>query len=108
MMNERRQARAAPGFIAIGLLAASALLVALFLFPFDSDAAFANHDGLWYAMKAERGASEFIVSHHILFHVLLYAVVKPLKLLGVASPGGSGVRLIAGIGAAVVLILVAT
>jgi hypothetical protein len=90
------------------LVALMALGAALFLFPADSDAAFANYDGLWYGLNAERAGARCIVAHHILFHVAVIALVQPVEALGVPFAGGVACRIVAGAGAAIVLVLVAS
>jgi hypothetical protein len=90
------------------LLGACGFGVALFLFPVHSDAAFANYDGLWYGMNAERAGARCIVAHHMLFHVAVMAVLPPLRAFGVENPGGVACRIVAGLGAAALLLLVAS
>ena len=94
--------------VSLVLLAGCALVAALFLFPADSDGALANHDGIWYAMLAEHLGRRSIMAHHVLFHMAVVGLVDPLKALGIASPGSVACRIVAGAGAALVLLLVAS
>jgi hypothetical protein len=77
-----QQRRAAKVFVLLAL-AAWPIALALWLFPFDSDAAFVVHDALWYGTFAERTPAASINPSHPLFHVLVLALVELLRTLGV-------------------------
>lgn len=79
-------------------------VLALWLYPFDCDAAFAVHDGIWYGIDAETKPSGSINPHHPLFHVLLLACVKPLRELGISGPGHVAARIVAGVGGILVIL----
>jgi hypothetical protein len=87
--------------------AACAIGIAVTLFPFDSDGAFAIHDGIWMGMGAEGADPEASISpHHPLFHVLAIALARLLAALGVAHPGHVAIRILAGLGGAWLLVQV--
>lgn len=80
------------------------MAIALWLYPFDSDGAFAVHDALWYGIGAERFPAGSINPHHPLFHVLVLALVPPIRALGIEAPGHMAARVVAGVGAAWLLL----
>jgi hypothetical protein len=85
-------------------LVVASMAIALFLYPFDSDAAFAVHDSIWYAVGAERYPAGSINPHHPLFHGFLIALVPPLRSLGIEQPGHVAARIVSGLGAAWLLL----
>ena len=89
------------------LLVAVTMTIAVALFPYDCDAAFAVHDGIWYAEAAERYAPGSIIPHHPLFHVLVLGVLAPLEAAGVPHPGHVAIRIVAGLGGAWLLLQIA-
>jgi hypothetical protein len=96
---------ASPARIAVAALAlAAASWIALFLFTYDSDGAFAVHDGVFYGLAAERDPAASVSAQHPGFHVIAAALVPPLRALGVPRPGHVAVRVIAGAGAAWLLL----
>lgn len=92
---------------ALAALAIAAVGLAVFLFPVDSDGAFASFDGVIYGIEAEQGTLPPENAFHPLFHVVKFPITRALARAGVASPGHVAVRLLAGIGAAWALWLVA-
>jgi hypothetical protein len=80
------------------------MAIALWLWPYDSDGAFAVHDPLWYGMDAERSPAGSINPHHPLFHVLVVSLTSPLRALGIEAPGHVASRIVAGLGAAWILL----
>jgi hypothetical protein len=89
------------------LLVAVVMIAAIALFPHDSDAAFAVHDGIWYAEHAETYAPGSIMPHHPLFHLVVLGVLEPLRAAGVAHPGHVATRIVAGLGGAWLLLQIA-
>lgn len=95
--------------LATGLLATAALALSLWLLPIDSDGAFAINDGFHYAAAAESGKTA-IIARHPLFHLIVQWTTEALRALGAAHPGHVAVRIVSGVGAAwlvVVLTLLA-
>lgn len=86
------------------LLVIASMALALFLYPFDADAVFAVHDGIWYAVGAERYPAESINPHHPLFHGFVIGLTYVLRDLGVANPGHVAIRIVAGLGGAWLLL----
>src|SRR5262245_4641651 len=80
------------------------IAAALWLFPYDSDAAFVVHDPLYYGIQAERTPAESINPSHPLFHGLVLLLVAPLRALGVAMPGHAACRIVSGLGGAWLLL----
>jgi hypothetical protein len=95
------------GVGAIVVLLAATTAAALWLFPHDSDAAFVAHDALYYGMQAERTPARSLNPSHPGFHALVLALVGPLRGLGVAHPGHVACRIVAGLGAAWLLLQIA-
>jgi len=83
------------------------MAASLWLFPVDSDGAFAAYDGVGYAMAAERGVSEPSNFYHPLFHTAASAATSALRRLGVERPGHVAVRVVSGLGAVAAFLLVA-
>jgi hypothetical protein len=86
------------------LLAIACVAIAIWLYPFDCDAAFAVHDAIWYGDGAERCPEQSINPHHPLFHGFVIALVPPLRALGVEGPGHVATRIVAGLGGAWLLL----
>jgi hypothetical protein len=86
------------------LILGATAAVALFLFPFDSDGALAVNDGVWFGIGAEEYPAGSISPHHPLFHVLAAALVPLLRSFGAEHPGHLAVRILAGAGAAWLLL----
>jgi hypothetical protein len=93
---------------ALILLSAAAMAASLWLFPADSDGAFAAYDGIVYAISAERGESEPSHLFHPLFHAAVATLTPLLRELGVARPGHAAIRVVSGLGAVLTLLLVAS
>src|SRR5262245_46762267 len=83
------------------------MALAIWLFPFDSDAAFVVHDALWYGIAAEHSPAGSINPNHALFHVLAGALVGPLRALGADAPGHLACRVVAGFAGVWLLIQIA-
>lgn len=90
----------------VAALMAAAVTLAIWLFPFDGDAAFVTHDALWYGMNAERSPAASIYPSHPLFHVIVLALLGPLRALDVPEPGHVACRIVAGLGGAWLLLQV--
>jgi hypothetical protein len=80
-------------------MTAVTMALAVWLYPVDSDAAFAVHDAIWYGEQAQSSPLQSISPHHPLFHVFVLGLLQPLRVLGVAGPGHVAIRIVAGIGA---------
>jgi hypothetical protein len=89
---------------AAALLALVSLAIALGLFPFDSDGAISVNDGIWWAEGAERYPRQSIDPAHPLFHVVVAGITGALAQLGLPHPGHVATRLVAGAGAAWLLV----
>lgn len=96
------------GIATLVLAAAGILAGCLLLYAWDSDASFALCDPLYAALHAEEAPWSTVSGHHPLFHVLVNGATAALDAAGVARPGHLAVRLVAGLGAALVVILVAS
>jgi hypothetical protein len=79
-------------------------VLAVWLYPFDCDAAFAVHDAIWYGLSAERDPRGSINPHHPLFHGSVWGLTVPLRKLGVEGVGHVASRLVAWVGAACLLL----
>jgi hypothetical protein len=90
--------------LATGLLATVALALSLWLLPIDSDGAFAINDGIHYAAAAESGKTS-VIARHPLFHVLVQSTTGALRALGAAHPGHIAIRIVSGVGAAWLVIV---
>jgi hypothetical protein len=88
-------------------LGAVAFLIAVFLYEKDADGAFAIWDGLWYGHYAELRPAQSILPHHPLFHLIVAGLTKCLASQGFDGPGHLAIRIVAGLGAALVIWLVA-
>jgi hypothetical protein len=88
-------------------LAAATFGIALVLYAHDADGAFAIYDGAWYGHFAECHPFHSILPHHPLFHVIALGVTQILRLAHVVHPGHVAIRLVAGIGGALVLLQIA-
>ena len=86
------------------MLALAAFAVALWFFPVDCDGAFGVHDGVAYGIAADRMERGSISPHHPLFHAVALALVPPLRALDVPHPGHVAIRILAGLGAAWLLL----
>ena len=82
------------------ILPVAVFIAGLFLFPWDSDAAFATNDAIGYAHDAERRPRHAIVGHHPLAHVGTAALVVPLRALDLDRPGQWAARILSAAGAA--------
>ncbi len=89
------------------LLAAVVVTGAFVVFPFGSDAEYVVFDPVWYAAGAERGSVDSILAHHPLFHLALTGLAQGADAMGVGRPGHVAARLMSGLGAAWVLLLLA-
>src|SRR5262245_43433783 len=78
--------------------------IAIWLYPFDSDAAFAVHDAIWYAVGAERFPGGSVNPHHPLFHGFVIGFTWLLKEFGVSGPGHVATRIVAGLGGSWLLV----
>lgn len=83
------------------------MAASLWLFPADSDGAFAAYDGVGYAMAAETGASEPSNFYHPLFHTAAKAATSALRRFDVERPGHVAVRVVSGLGAVATFLLIA-
>jgi hypothetical protein len=81
--------------------------VCLFLFGWDADGGFAIHDPMFYASHAEDQPWTSVSGHHPGFHVLVNGVTEVLGRAGVERPGYMGVRVVSGLGAAALVVLIA-
>lgn len=88
-------------------VAALVVLQGTVLFPWDSDASFAQNDPLGYAHGAEKAPLESVVSHHPLPHLLAYALISPLEAMGIERPGHMALRILAAAGALLAVALLA-
>ena len=96
-----------PGRSAL-LLSALVVVGAFAVFPFGCDAEYVVFDPVWYAVGAERDlAATTVKAHHPLFHLLVAGIAAPLDLAGVPRPGHIGTRLLSGLGAGMILLLLA-
>lgn len=89
------------------VVALAVMLGSLFTFPWDSDASFLVHDGLHYARNAELDPWGTLIGHHPGFHVLVNVATATLNTMGVERPGHMAVRIISGLGAAAIVLLLA-
>lgn len=88
-------------------LAAATVGIALTLYAHDADGAFAIYDGAWYGHFAEYHPFHSILPHHPLFHAIALGLTELLRLAHVVHPGHVAIRLVAGIGGALVLLQIA-
>jgi hypothetical protein len=91
----------------LALFAVATLVLAVTLYAPDSDAAFAVWDGAWYGHMAQWHTPLSILPHHPGFHALVAGLMAVLRSAGVADAGHVAARVVAGIGAALVLVLIA-
>jgi hypothetical protein len=88
-------------------MALASIAIGLFLYAPDADGAFAIYDGAWYGHYAERYPAYSVLPHHPLFHLVVAGITALLGAAGVAGPGHVAVRLVAGLGGALVVWMVA-
>ncbi|MAG56635.1 MAG: hypothetical protein CMJ83_10130 [Planctomycetes bacterium] len=89
------------------LTAAVALALSLFLFAWDADGAFLVHDPLFFAVNAETRPWSSLIGHHPAFHVLVNFTTAGARACGLEHPGHVGVRVVSGLGAAAIVLLLA-
>ncbi len=81
---------------------------ALGFFALDADGPFSIHDSIIYGVIAETEPGWQMNPHHPGFHALQSGVQVILSACGVAHPGFMAARVLAGIGAAIALALIAS
>ena len=91
----------------VALAALLTLPWALAFFSLDADGAFSIHDSIIYGVIAETEPQWSLNPHHPGFHVLQNALMPLLGACGVDHPGFVAARILAGIGAACALVLIA-
>lgn len=80
---------------------------ALWFFPLDADGAFSLHDSIIYGVIVETEPQWSLNPHHPGFHALQNALMPVLDVCGVTHPGFVAARILAGLGAAFALVLIA-
>ena len=92
-----------PAVLAVVVLAGS-----LLLYPWDSDASIIAHDPVYYAESGQSDPWGSVPAQHLLYHVLVNIVTGAGEVMGVEHPGHAAVRLVSGMGALALLLLICT
>lgn len=92
---------------ALPFLVLAGAILCLFpqVFPWDSDAAFANIDAMTYGWEMEHGGAAYLRSHHLLYHATALILIPPLSMLGAEHPGFMAIRIIAALGLALLVLV---